>query len=236
MIPQLQICQNVVDHCLEKLTEVLRASDPMQLHHVVLTGGSAGGSITEALADVARNVSGQTWTNTHFWWGDERFVESGSVDRNDLDIERHLGEYFFMSNIHRIPAADYVSDAQESAKEYARELLVYGLDGLPPRFSLVFLGVGPDGHVASLFPGKSDLNSLAIAMPVMDSPKPPPVRITLGYPTLNNSDCTLLLLGGQSKQKALEAVMDDHGCIDETPARGIRATKLYALTEHSVTV
>jgi len=86
VIPQLQICQNVVDHCIEKLTEVLRASDPMQLHHVVLTGGSAGGLITEALADVALNVSEQTWTNTHFWWGDERFVESGSVDRNDLDI------------------------------------------------------------------------------------------------------------------------------------------------------
>jgi 6-phosphogluconolactonase len=236
VIPQLTLCRNVVSQSLEMLMEQLGRADPERAHHLVLTGGSAGMSINTSLADVAHNVPAQTWANTHFWWGDERFVAADSPDRNDAGVEAALGSFYIESNVHRVAASDQISSAQESADEYARELLRYGSEGQPPRFLLVMLGVGPDGHIASLFPGRPELDSRAIAMPVMDSPKPPPIRITLGYPSLNNSDCTLLLLSGAGKQAALNAVMAARGCVDETPARGVEAVELYALTDRSVTV
>ncbi len=236
MIPQVQMSKSVVAEVLDILTELLMSADPEKLHHVVLTGGGAGLSITAQLVNVAKKIPQQTWANTHFWWGDERFVESGSIDRNDFGIETSLGEFFIESNIHRIPAADQVQDAEASADEYIHQLIDLGSDGFPPQFSCVILGVGPEGHIASLFPGRPELESPLIALPVFDSPKPPPIRVTMGFSTLNNSQLTLLLLGGDSKREALTAILSPTGCIEQTPARGIEAAKLYAVTDLSVAV
>jgi 6-phosphogluconolactonase len=230
------VSKNVVAEVLEILTGLLMNADPEKLHHVVLTGGGAGLSITSQLVNVAKKIPEQTWANTHFWWGDERFVESSSIDRNDFAIESSLGEYYIETNIHRVPAADKVRSAVESANQYTRELVDFGSDGSPPRFLLVILGVGPDGHIASLFPGRPELDSRLVAMPIFDSPKPPPVRVTMGFPTLNNSQLTLLLLGGEVKRGALTAILDPAGCVEITPARGIEAAKLYAITDLSVSV
>lgn len=236
MIPQVQVSQNIVADVIEIITKLLMNADPTELHHVVLTGGGAGISITNQLVSVAKKVPEQTWANTHFWWGDERFVTSSSRDRNDFEIESSLGEYYIETNIHRMPAADQVHSAVESANEYARDLIDFGSAGAPPRFSLVILGVGPDGHIASLFPGRPELDSQLIAMPIFDSPKPPSTRVTMGFPTLNNSQLTLLLLGGEGKRAALTALLDPVGSVEVTPARGIEAAELYALTDLSVSV
>lgn len=236
MIPQVQVSQNIVADVIEIITKLLMNADPTELHHVVLTGGGAGISITNRLVNVAKKIPQQTWANTHFWWGDERFVTSSSRDRNDFEIESSLGEYYIETNIHRMPAADQVHSAVESANEYARDLIDFGSAGAPPRFSLVILGVGPDGHIASLFPGRPELDSQLIAMPIFDSPKPPSTRVTMGFPTLNNSQLTLLLLGGEGKRAALTALLDPVGSVEVTPARGIEAAELYALTDLSVSV
>jgi 6-phosphogluconolactonase len=236
VIPQLRECESVVDQVLEMLTSTLMSADPVKLHHIVLTGGGAGTSINNRLAEVAREISEETWANTHFWWGDERFVESDSPERNDCGIEASLGNFYIGSNIHRVAAAEQVHSAEVAANDYARELINLGSAGLPPRFTLVMLGVGPDGHIASLFPGSPQLNSSSIAMPVFDSPKPPPIRVTLGFPTLNNSRCTVLLLAGESKREALEAILESQGRVELTPARGIEAAELYAVTDLLVTV
>jgi 6-phosphogluconolactonase len=230
------VSQNIVADVIEIITKLLMNADPTELHHVVLTGGGAGISITNQLVSVAKKVPEQTWANTHFWWGDERFVTSSSRDRNDFEIESSLGEYYIETNIHRMPAADQVHSAVESANEYARDLIDFGSAGAPPRFSLVILGVGPDGHIASLFPGRPELDSQLIAMPIFDSPKPPSTRVTMGFPTLNNSQLTLLLLGGEGKRAALTALLDPVGSVEVTPARGIEAAELYALTDLSVSV
>ena len=236
MIPDLLTCDELVEQALAMLTERLRETDPKQCHHVVLTGGSAGMSITRRLSEVAESVPERVWADTHFWWGDERFVASGHADRNDRDIKNSLGDYFIESNVHRVTASDQIVDAQGSADAYMHELLNFGENGSPPRFCFVILGVGPDGHIASLFPGRPELDSHAIVLPVLDSPKPPPVRVTLSYPTLNNSDCTLLLVSGENKRDALTSIMSDRGSIDSTPARGIEAGELYALTDPLFTV
>jgi 6-phosphogluconolactonase len=230
------VSQNIVADVIEIITKLLMNADPTELHHVVLTGGGAGISITNRLVNVAKKIPQQTWANTHFWWGDERFVTSSSRDRNDFEIESSLGEYYIETNIHRMPAADQVHSAVESANEYARDLIDFGSAGAPPRFSLVILGVGPDGHIASLFPGRPELDSQLIAMPIFDSPKPPSTRVTMGFPTLNNSQLTLLLLGGEGKRAALTALLDPVGSVEVTPARGIEAAELYALTDLSVSV
>ena len=236
MIPQVKVSPNIVVDVIEILTKLLMNADPTELQHVVLTGGGAGLSITSQLANVAKSIPQQTWANTHFWWGDERFVEAASIDRNDSGIKSILGEFYIEQNIHRIPAADQVHSAVESAKEYALDLIDFGSEGSPPQFSLVILGVGPDGHIASLFPGRPELDSRLIAMPIFDSPKPPPTRVTMGFPTLNNSQLTLLLLGGEVKRAALTALLDPAGSVQVTPARGIEAAELYALTDLSVSV
>ena len=236
MIPQVKVSPNIVVDVIEILTKLLMNADPTELQHVVLTGGGAGLSITSQLANVAKSIPQQTWANTHFWWGDERFVEAASIDRNDSGIKSILGEFYIEQNIHRIPAADQVHSAVESAKEYALDLIDFGSEGSPPQFSLVILGVVPDGHIASLFPGRPELDSRLIAMPIFDSPKPPPTRVTMGFPTLNNSQLTLLLLGGEVKRAALTALLDPAGSVQVTPARGIEAAELYALTDLSVSV
>jgi 6-phosphogluconolactonase len=236
VIPQLRECDSVVDQALEMLTSALISADPMKLHHIVLTGGGAGTSIKNRLAEVARKIPEETWASTHFWWGDERFVKSDSPDRNDCGIEASLSDFYIGSNIHRMAAAEQVLSAADSAEDYARELINFGSAGLPPRFTFVMLGVGPDGHIASLFPGKPQLNSHSIAIPVFDSPKPPPIRVTLSYPTLNSSRCTVLLLAGESKREALEAILESQGRVELTPARGIEAAELYAVTDLLVTV
>lgn len=236
MIPQVQVAQNIVVDVIEIITNLLMNADPEELHHVVLTGGEAGLCVTGQLVNVAKRIPQQTWANTHFWWGDERFVASSSRDRNDFEIESSLGKYYIETNIHRMPAADQVHSAVESANAYTRKLIHFGSAGSPPRFLLVILGVGPDGHIASLFPGRPELDSQLIALPIFDSPKPPPTRVTMGFTTLNNSQLTLLLLGGEVKRAALTAIVDPVGSVEATPARGIEAAELYAVTDLSVSV
>jgi len=218
------------------LTSALKSADPFRLQHIVLTGGGTGLSINHKLAEVAMKIPEETWANTHFWWGDERFVESDSPDRNDSGIEESLGAFYIEKNIHRVAAAEQVLSAEDAAEGYAQELIGFGSGRLPPRFTFVILGVGPDGHIASLFPGSPQLNSSSIAMPVFDSPKPPPIRVTLSYATLNNSHSTVLLFAGESKREALAAILESQGRVELTPARGIEAGELFAVTDLLVTV
>jgi 6-phosphogluconolactonase len=236
VIPQLQVTNNVVAGVIETLTSLLMEADTHKKHHIVLTGGGTGLSITSQLREVAKKIPAQTWINTHFWWGDERFVESDSLDRNDFGIETILGDFYLKSNIHRVAGADQVHSATESADDYKQELIKFGSAGLPPRFSLVILGVGPDGHIASLFPSRPELDSHAIALPVFEAPKPPPTRVTMSFTTLNSSQLTLLLVGGEAKREALMAIVNSEGHIEITPARGIQAEELYAVTDLSVSV
>ena len=236
MIPHLVYCDDLVEQAIITLSAKLIGADSHSLHHVVLTGGHTGRLITGRLADVAKSLPEPVWSRTHFWWGDERIVASESPDRNDRGIKVSLGKYFIESNIHRVRSYDACHTVEESADEYGRALLTFGAGGRPPRFTLVFAGVGPDGHIASLFPNRPELDSRSVAVAVHDSPKPPPERVTLSLPTLNNSNCTVLLIGGETKREALNRIMAPAGVIATTPARGLEAAELYALTDLLVTV
>jgi 6-phosphogluconolactonase len=156
-----------------------------------------------------------------FWWGDERYVPAYSTDRNDRAAELDLFDIVGVdpARVHAMPARDEAHpDVTVAAASYAE--LVRTHAGEP--FDLVLLGLGPDGHVASLFPGFPQLDSVDdSAVAVTDSPKPPPERITLTFPTLNRTHEVWFLVTGEGKADAVARALADDGSVQETPARGI---------------
>lgn len=177
---------------------------------IVLTGGTIAIAAYERLATGAVD-----WTDVDFYWGDERFVPAGHADRNDQQARdaflARLGAP--EQRIHAMPAHGCSTSMAEAADEYAATL--------PDEpFDLVLLGVGPDGHIASLFPGFPQLHETSRrAVEVFDSPKPPPQRISLTLPALNHAHSVWLLVSGEGKA---EAVGRAHAgaSVDDIPAAG----------------
>lgn len=174
--------------------------------HVALTGGSMGSAVVAALADHPANDV-VDWSRVHFWWGDERFLPVGDEDRNDTQndaagLRSLTGD---SQRVHRVPGPDTVGTAEESARLYEEELRVHG-NGT---FDVVMLGVGPDGHVASLFPGHPvQQDSSGIAVAVHDSPKPPPTRVSLTAECLSRSRQVWFIVSGGDKAEAVAKGVD----------------------------
>ena len=177
------------------------------LVHVSLTGGSMGSAV---LASAARNpkVHRIDWSLVHFWWSDERFVPRGHDDRNEKQARAALLDELDLpaANIHAVAASDDGVDLDAAAAAYAAELARFGSDDGDawPSFDICFLGVGPDAHIASLFPDRGEIRVTDKAvLPVRDSPKPPPERVTMTRPVINSSQRVWLVLSGPDKASAL---------------------------------
>lgn len=179
--------------------------------HIALTGGSMGEALMKAW--VARADDERDWTRVHIWWGDERFVPAGDDDRNDKQADdaglKKLGVP--ATNVHRMPSSDD-GDVAAGAEAYAQELAEFtdvtavGLPEKPqmPTFDVLMLGVGPDGHVASLFPGHRDqLVDRVTVVAVQDAPKPPPTRLSLTFPALAEAREVWLMVAGEDKADAV---------------------------------
>ena len=170
--------------------------------HVALSGGSTPKAMFEVLA--ARGPSAR-WDRIHLWWGDERCVPPDHPDSNFGMTKRTLIDPLKLTNVHRIAGE---RDPDEAARDYEKQL-VEAL-GSPPVFDLVFLGMGPDGHTASLFPGSPGLaetKRFVIANHV-DSPltKGKATRITLTFPVINAARHTRFLVAGADKAATLARV------------------------------
>ena len=180
-----------------------------------------GGSIAEAVhREIARLTPGTEvdWTRVGVWWGDERFVEPGSEDRNARGARAAFLDAVGATVVHEMPSTDDAADVAAGAAAYADRLREHGGGEL----EIVMLGVGPDGHVASLFPGHPQLDSDDVAVSVTDSPKPPPERISLTFPALNRSRSVWLLVSGDGKAEAVAAALAAEGDVHATPARGVQ--------------
>jgi 6-phosphogluconolactonase len=165
---------------------------------VALTGGTIAEAVHHELSGVD---SGVDWARVDFFWGDERFVPRDSPDRN-----AHLARAAFLdpvgadpSRVHEIGSSDAFATVSEAAEAYGGVIRTHGSG----TFEVVMLGVGPDGHVASLFPGHPALEVDDIAIPVTDSPKPPPERVTLSFAALNHTRATWLVVSGAEKADAV---------------------------------
>lgn len=209
-----------------------QAQDEREVAHLVLTGGGAG-TATAARLPAALESAGVDPARLHVWWGDDRFVPRGDADRNDeavraTFIEPLLAAGAIEAHIHRMPSSSDGMTLKQAAARYGQDLdAAAGFDHpflscSDVLFDVLMLGVGPDGHVASLFPEhESQRDVAASAIPVTDSPKPPSRRISLSWPVLAGARHVQLLVAGAEKADAVAA---GHGDIDpwHVPASAVR--------------
>lgn len=194
------------------------------VHEVALTGGTIARLVHRAMAARREDVS---WSAVRFWWGDERFVDVSSPDRNAVQAHEDLLNTLLVAdlpsdNVMEVPPTGSVRDVAAAAEVYADLIRQEGTG----EFAVVMLGIGPDGHVASLFPGHPALTATdAITVAVPDSPKPPPERVSLTFEALNRSRHVWFLASGAEKAEAVArsvtAQRAGAGSIEETPAYGI---------------
>ena len=199
------------------------------LAHLVVTAGGILERVIGALGESPARDS-IDWSRVAVWWGDERYVPSDSADRNDTALMRADLEALPLDprNIHRMPASDgaYGADADAAAGAYASELAAavpagQGDDDVP-HFDVILLGVGPDGHCASLFPehpGVYELDASVIA--VHNSPKPPPTRVSLTFRSLDAANEVWFIAAGTGKANAVMMALSGAGRV-QVPAAGPR--------------
>lgn len=163
--------------------------------HIALAGGQTPRRAYELLAEVEGS-----WAHVHLWLGDERCVPEDDPESNARMVRETLYSHARAEppSLHAVPSAEQPEDAA----------WYYGLqvrEQVPEEtFDIVLLGMGPDGHTASLFPGHPALDvRRAPCVAVRDAPKPPPNRITLTLPVLRRARTTLLLATGAEKAEAL---------------------------------
>ncbi|MFD2839543.1 6-phosphogluconolactonase [Populibacterium corticicola] len=189
------------------LTEILDRQSVSSPVHVALTGGTVG---IATLAEAAKSslVEAIDWSNVHLWWGDERFLPQGDKDRNEvqardawLDSLDGLPE----ENIHFMPRAVDGYTVEQAAADYAQELKAHASEEADvPHFAVVLLGMGPDAHIASLFPHHADAEQNdAPAIPVRNSPKPPPLRVSLTFDAIQSADEVWVIAAGAEKAPAV---------------------------------
>ena len=186
---------------------------------VVLTGGRVGTRVLGLLAEAgSRPGSALAWDALDVWWGDERFLPAGHPDRNEVQARAVLLDAVPLdpARVHPMPASDGPDgdDPDAAARRYAAELAAAArADGVPgalPALDVLLLGVGPDGHVASLFPGAAPPDDLTVVA-VRDAPKPPPTRTTLTLATITGADQVWCVVSGADKADAVAGALSHEG-------------------------
>ncbi len=176
---------------------------------VVLTGGRIAAKVLRTVQGLPA-AAAIDWSRVDLWWGDERFLPAGDPERNETQARAALLDALPLdpARVHPMPASDGPDgdDAEAAAARYARELPL-GDAGRPP-FDVLMLGVGEDGHVASLFPDHPVLHETGTTAAVHDSPKPPPTRTTLTMPTIQAADEVWLIAAGPDKATAVGAALN----------------------------
>jgi 6-phosphogluconolactonase len=204
--------------------------------NLVLTGGGIGTAVlTELAAAPAREAV--DWQRVDFWWGDERFVPAGHPDRNETGARATLLDAIDAdpARVHPMPGPDGPDgdDPEAAAARYAAELLAATRPqdhGPVPAFDILMLGVGPEGHVASLFPGMPAVYDNRPVVAVRGSPKPPPTRISFTFPTIGAAREVWILASGAEKSGAIALALSGAGPV-QLPAAGARGRQrtLYLL-------
>ncbi len=216
----------------ERLVVLLSSRQDLgEVPSVVLTGGTIAARIHAAVLTV-RGVELVDWSLVDVWFGDERFLPTGHGDRNETQARDALLDSVALdpARVHAMPAdpepsgsgqgADVVSRAQVAAAEHSAEVQ----PAAGKSFDLVMLGLGPDGHVASLFPGHESLHIGEIGvLAEPDSPKPPPVRLSMTLPTLRTAREVWFVVSGEDKADAVRRARSGAD-VTTTPGAGVRGT------------
>jgi len=158
----------------------------------------AGGTTPKQCYKLLRNID-IDWAKVHVWFGDERCLPVGDAERNDKMADDALLKHVPIpeQHVHRIHAE---RGAEQAAALYADALATI------ERLDLVLLGMGEDGHTASLFPNNPALSNQALAVPVYNSPKPPSDRVSMGYRAIKSARRRIMMVTGEAKRDAFEQV------------------------------
>ncbi len=205
----------LVQDVVAQLVPVLRnAIEEHGRAALALTAGSVMEQVWSAIADSAPAAE-LDWSSVDVFFGDERFVPAGTADRNEEPALRLLfgREPFAAAGWFPMPASDgeYGDDLDAAAAGYATTLKAARRkddDGDVPAFDVVLLGIGPDGHCCSLFPDHdSAVDHSAPVIAVRNSPKPPPLRVSLSFDGLNAAKQVWVIASGEGKAEAASSAL-----------------------------
>lgn len=207
--------------------------------HIVLTGGGIGTAVLASIG-ASSGRSSVDWEQIEIWWGDERYLPSGDPERNETSARAALLDQVLIpaKNVHVIGGPDTYADAQSSALAYANDLARYRRPedhALVPSFEVVLLGIGPDAHVASLFPEQPALHDDRAVTAVHGAPKPPPTRITMTLSTICAAREVWVLASGAEKAAAVRLALDPAAGALQVPAAGVhgRERTLFLIDEQA---
>ena len=193
--------------------------------HLVLTGGGIGTKVIAAIgASPARDAV--DWNLVDFWWGDERFEPAGDKERNETGARAALLDELGIdkARIHAIHGPDGPDgdDVDAAAARYAAELAAAAGAGADvPAFDVLMLGIGPEGHIASIFPESPAAHAGGSVVAVRNSPKPPPTRISLTFGAIQAAREVWILASGAEKAEAVGEALSGVSQ-DKLPAAGAR--------------
>ncbi len=204
-----QLHAEICDFVLAKAKEAIE-------DHSHFSIGLSGGSVSKILSKGLRDRKEVDFSSWHFFYCDERHVPFSHDESTHAFFQRELFEVVSAPNVYTI---DPTVSVQEAAEDYTKKIRkLYPGDGMP-RFDLLVLGMGPDGHTCSLFPGHPGLEEKErIVIPITDSPKPPSSRITLTIPVLNNARSVAVISTGGSKADAVKGCLEPAEGQDHLPA------------------
>jgi 6-phosphogluconolactonase len=227
MKPVIHVVANLEELSRAAATEFVRqaqvAVQAKGAFTVALSGGSTPKNLYVLLADDTALHTTIPWDKVHFFWGDERHVPPDHPDSNyRMAHETLLSKIPVLpANVHRIKS-EY-PEASRAADEYEQTLReFFGLAaGRFPRFDLLLLGMGPDGHTASLFPGTAALHESARLVVANWVEKFHSYRITLTPPVLNNAASIIFLVSGEEKAETLRSVLQGEEQPERFPSQSI---------------
>jgi 6-phosphogluconolactonase len=211
---------------------------------VVLTGGGIGTAVLEQVAALATGTEGAgiDWTAVDVWWGDERFVPADSDDRNEKAARRALLDAVAVpdARVHPMPPADGgFPSPEDAAAWYADQLAAAagpgsgaagpgsgaaGPGSALPRFDVLLLGIGAEGHTASIFPASPAAHDERPVVAVRNCPKPPPTRVSLGFRAINTAEEVWLVVAGAEKAPAVARALAGADPV-ELPAAGVHGRR-----------
>ena len=195
--------------------------------HLVLTGGGVGIATLEAVRRSPAR-SAVDWRRVEVWWGDERFVPADDPERNERQAREALLDHLDVdpARVHPMGARGGPDgdDADAAAARYVEELTAAAPadDDVPP-FDVLLLGLGGEGHTASIFPESPAAHDERLAFGVHGCPKPPPTRISLGFRALCAAREVWLIAAGEGKAGAVALALSGAGRV-QIPAAGATGT------------
>ncbi len=202
------------------MTRLVDAQAAGRIPRIVLTGGGSGIGLLAGLnSSPARDAI--DWQRVDFFWGDERFVPAEDPERNEKQAREALLDHVPLNpaRVHPMAASDgeFGSDVDAAAEAYAAVI------GAQPAFDVVMLGMGPEGHVASIFPESPAVYERRSVAAVRNCPKPPPTRITLTLPTIRTAKEVWIITAGAGKAAAVAMALGGAGEV-ALPAAGAVGT------------